>query len=88
MNFLVSKNRSGASQNFPGTIIFFPSKCPSSSHLLVCSLQGKAAEESGFNYNNLRLVTTDLFGAGTEATSTTLRWAVLYMILHPEIQSK
>ncbi|KAK2544197.1 cytochrome P450 2D14 [Columba livia] len=50
--------------------------------------KGKAAEESGFNYNNLRLVTTDLFGAGTETTSTTLRWAVLYMILHPEIQSK
>ncbi|OPJ69003.1 cytochrome P450 2D14 [Patagioenas fasciata monilis] len=50
--------------------------------------KGKAAEESGFNYNNLRLVTADLFGAGSETTSTTLRWAVLYMILHPEIQSK
>ncbi|NWX41370.1 CP2DH protein, partial [Steatornis caripensis] len=50
--------------------------------------KGKAAEESGFNYNNLRLVTADLFGAGSETTSTTLRWAVLYMLLHPEIQSK
>ncbi|NXW92761.1 CP2DH protein, partial [Alopecoenas beccarii] len=50
--------------------------------------KGKAAEESGFNYNNLRLVTTDLFTAGSETTSTTLRWALLYMILHPEIQSK
>uniref|UniRef100_A0A672TRN7 Cytochrome P450 family 2 subfamily D member 6/pseudo n=1 Tax=Strigops habroptila TaxID=2489341 RepID=A0A672TRN7_STRHB len=37
------------------------------------------AEKSGFNYNNLRLVTT---------TSITLRWALLYILLHPEIQSK
>ncbi|KAM6303648.1 cytochrome P450 2D6 [Podargus strigoides] len=50
--------------------------------------KGKAAEKSGFNYNNLRLVTADLFTAGSETTSTTLRWAVLYMLLHPEIQSK
>ncbi|NWI28893.1 CP2DH protein, partial [Sula dactylatra] len=50
--------------------------------------KGKAAEESGFNYNNLRLVTADLFAAGSETTSTTLRWAFLYMLLHPEIQSK
>ncbi|XP_005441403.3 cytochrome P450 2D17 [Falco rusticolus] len=50
--------------------------------------KGKEAEESGFNYNNLRLVTADLFIAGSETTSTTLRWAFLYMLLHPEIQSK
>ncbi|KFP45676.1 Cytochrome P450 2D3, partial [Chlamydotis macqueenii] len=50
--------------------------------------KGKEAEERGFNYNNLRLVTSDLFTAGSETTSTTLRWAFLYMLLHPEIQSK
>ncbi|KAF1433759.1 Cytochrome P450 2D17, partial [Spheniscus demersus] len=50
--------------------------------------KGKAAEERGFNYNNLRLVTADLFAAGSETTSTTLRWAFLYMLLHPEIQGK
>ncbi|KAM9276314.1 cytochrome P450 2D6 [Cariama cristata] len=48
----------------------------------------KAAEEGGFNYNNLRLVTADLFAAGSETTSTTIRWGILYMLLHPEIQSK
>ncbi|NWH58063.1 CP2DH protein, partial [Geococcyx californianus] len=50
--------------------------------------KGKEAEENGFNYNNLRLVTADLFIAGSETTTTTLRWAFLYMLLHPEIQSK
>ncbi|NWS99663.1 CP2DH protein, partial [Mionectes macconnelli] len=50
--------------------------------------KGKAAEENGFHYHNLRLVTADLFGAGSETTTTTLRWALLYMLLHPEIQSK
>ncbi|NXG13145.1 CP2DH protein, partial [Grallaria varia] len=50
--------------------------------------KGKAAEENGFHYNNLRLVTADLFAAGSETTNTTLRWALLFMLLHPEIQSK
>ncbi|XP_027578437.2 cytochrome P450 2D17 [Pipra filicauda] len=50
--------------------------------------KGKEAEENGFHYNNLRLVAADLFGAGSETTTTTLRWALLYMLLHPEIQSK
>ncbi|NXC43053.1 CP2DH protein, partial [Penelope pileata] len=50
--------------------------------------KGKEAEENGFNKNNLSLVTADLFIAGSETTATTLRWAFLYMLLHPEIQSK
>ncbi|NWW74152.1 CP2DH protein, partial [Climacteris rufus] len=50
--------------------------------------KGKAAEENGFHYKNLRLVALDLFTAGSETTSTTLRWALLYMLLHPEIQKK
>ncbi|NXY20437.1 CP2DH protein, partial [Atrichornis clamosus] len=50
--------------------------------------KGKTAEDNGFHYKNLRLVAADLFGAGSETSSTTLRWALLYMLLHPEIQSK
>jgi hypothetical protein len=30
----------------------------------------------------------DLFAAGSETTATTLSWAVLFMILHPEAQQK
>uniref|UniRef100_A0A8C0JHB0 Cytochrome P450 n=1 Tax=Chelonoidis abingdonii TaxID=106734 RepID=A0A8C0JHB0_CHEAB len=50
----------------------------------------KAKEHAGssFNDNNLCMVTFDLFSAGTETTSTTLRWALLYMLLHPDIQCK
>ena len=29
---------------------------------------------------------TDLFGAGTESTNTTLRWALLYLLHHPDVQ--
>ncbi|CAI5639964.1 unnamed protein product, partial [Oreochromis niloticus] len=32
--------------------------------------------------------TMDLFGAGTETTTTTLHWGLLYMIHYPDIQKK
>ena len=37
---------------------------------------------------NMFEVINDLFLAGTETTSTALRWGLLYLILHPEIQAK
>ncbi|XP_027708550.1 cytochrome P450 2J2-like isoform X1 [Vombatus ursinus] len=43
---------------------------------------------SSFNEKNLIFCTLDLFLAGTETTATTLRWALLYMALYPEIQGK
>ncbi|XP_030626556.1 cytochrome P450 2J2 [Chanos chanos] len=42
----------------------------------------------GFNEENLILNTMDLFLAGTETTSTTLLWAMVFMIKNPEIQEK
>ncbi|XP_023650403.2 cytochrome P450 2J2-like [Paramormyrops kingsleyae] len=44
--------------------------------------------EAGFNETNLTLCALDLFLAGTETTSTTLRWALLYMSKYPEITER
>ncbi|XP_066548414.1 cytochrome P450 2J2 isoform X2 [Amia ocellicauda] len=44
--------------------------------------------DGGFDEETLVFCTLDLFAAGTETTSTTLRWGLLYMIKYPEIQKK
>ncbi|XP_054844377.1 cytochrome P450 2D15-like [Eublepharis macularius] len=51
-------------------------------------IEKKKKEDNSFNEGNFPLVMSDLFAAGTETTTTTLRWGLLYMILHPNIQSK
>ena len=38
--------------------------------------------------DNLKVTLFDLFQAGSETTSTTLTWAVLYMVRYPQIQRK
>ncbi|XP_028818306.1 cytochrome P450 2J2-like [Denticeps clupeoides] len=43
---------------------------------------------AGFNIKNLCVCTMDLFVAGTETTSSTLYWGLLYMINFPEIQKQ
>ncbi|KAM4721722.1 cytochrome P450 2D6-like [Rhinophrynus dorsalis] len=48
----------------------------------------KEDKGSSFNEQNLLFTTTDLFTAGAETTTTTLRWALLFMLLYPDIQRK
>ncbi|XP_040834391.1 cytochrome P450 2J1-like isoform X2 [Ochotona curzoniae] len=48
----------------------------------------KANATSSFTEQNLICCTLDLFLAGTETTSTTLRWGLLYMAMYPEVQEK
>ncbi len=50
------------------------------------------SEESSFKgkdaRTNLVNCLVDFFIAGSETTSTTLNWAMLYLIMHPDVQSK
>jgi cytochrome P450 family 2 subfamily U polypeptide 1 len=38
--------------------------------------------------DQLKQTIIDLFVAGSETTNTTLRWAIIYMMLYPEVQQK
>nr|XP_023487205.1 cytochrome P450 2D14-like [Equus caballus] len=50
--------------------------------------KAKGNPESSFNDDNPRLVVGDLFIAGMVTTSTTLAWALLLMILNPDVQRR
>jgi len=41
-----------------------------------------------FTDKNLSATVADIFIAGSETTSTTLNWAILYLIANPDIQEK
>jgi cytochrome P450 len=48
----------------------------------------RSPDSPNFCKEQLVNIIYDFFMAGTETTSTTLAWAVLFMILHPEVQEK
>ncbi|XP_075013331.1 cytochrome P450 2J6-like [Calonectris borealis] len=48
----------------------------------------KGDADATYDEENLIQAIFDLFLAGTETTATTLRWALLYMVVYPDIQEK
>ncbi|KAM9283237.1 cytochrome P450 2J2 isoform 2-T2 [Morus bassanus] len=64
---------------------------PSESRDFIDSYLQEIAKDNGdgsFQEENLVACTLDLLFAGTETTSTTIRWALLYMAIYPEIQAR
>ncbi|KAG9465415.1 hypothetical protein GDO78_018376 [Eleutherodactylus coqui] len=51
-------------------------------------VQGKPESTEYYHNDNLTVLVGNLFAAGMETTSTTLRWGLLLMIKYPEIQQK
>ena len=49
-------------------------------------LQEKHNLKSDFDLENLAICGSNLFTAGTETTSTTLRFGLLLLVKHPEVQ--
>uniref|UniRef100_A0A8C8VET1 Uncharacterized protein n=1 Tax=Pelusios castaneus TaxID=367368 RepID=A0A8C8VET1_9SAUR len=50
--------------------------------------KAKSDPESCFIEDNLIFTIFDLFGAATETTTVTMCWALLYMLLYPDVQKK
>ncbi|XP_031820596.1 cytochrome P450 2K6-like [Sarcophilus harrisii] len=55
---------------------------------LIRRQEEKNKSDDCFSNDNLVALVTNLFVAGTETTSTTLRWGILLMMKYPEIQKK
>ncbi|XP_073442583.1 cytochrome P450 2C5-like [Dendrobates tinctorius] len=55
---------------------------------LVKQKEEKPNPDLYFTDENLTVLVTDLFAAGMETTSTTLRWGLLLMMKYPDVQKK
>ncbi len=51
-------------------------------------MKDKSIENQKFAKRNLRNIFMDLFLAGSETTTSTLKWVVLFMILYQDVQDK
>ncbi|KAL7863954.1 hypothetical protein AOLI_G00153740 [Acnodon oligacanthus] len=55
---------------------------------LVEMRKQESKEDSTFHEDNMIMSTADLFLAGTDTTATTLRWGLIYMMDHPDVQER
>ncbi|KAM4840190.1 cytochrome P450 2C5-like isoform X1 [Urocitellus parryii] len=55
---------------------------------LIKMAQEKDNQGLEYTYDNLVTAASDLFGAGTETTSTTLRYSLLLLLKHPQVTAK
>ncbi|XP_077985288.1 cytochrome P450 2U1-like [Glandiceps talaboti] len=51
-------------------------------------IESQNQDQEIFSESELKYTLVDLFVAGTETTATTLKWALLFMILYPDIQEQ
>ncbi|TDH08111.1 hypothetical protein EPR50_G00094430 [Perca flavescens] len=54
----------------------------------IIEMENHKETDLGFTETNLAMCTLDLFLAGSETTSTTLLWALVFLIKNPDIQNK
>ncbi|CAI5682027.1 unnamed protein product [Oreochromis niloticus] len=47
-----------------------------------------SAESVGLSDDHILMTVGDIFGAGVETTTTVLKWAITYLIHHPEVQRR
>ncbi|KAG7513146.1 steroid 17-alpha-hydroxylase/17,20 lyase [Solea senegalensis] len=47
-----------------------------------------SAESVGLSDDHLLMTVGDIFGAGVETTTTVLKWAIIYLIHHPQVQRR
>uniref|UniRef100_A0A667GJK8 unspecific monooxygenase n=1 Tax=Lynx canadensis TaxID=61383 RepID=A0A667GJK8_LYNCA len=71
------------------TLLGFLEKFNENTKILSSSwVQENHSQQLEFTIENLIATASDLFAAGTETTSTTLRYALLLLLKHPEVTAK